>query len=212
MELLRMLKCLKGSFIANTVKKALELGLRAMILKEGNEREVCMIGMKICQMNYGADRKVGSVKTWSLSHVLRQYYLQYRCCNRYLSLQQYRRYAVRTSAGHLDGFKWGVTVTSSQHRSISLSRYYISIQIAKWECPLSLLHPQQRLPHHWKHETSRGQSRGAAWLRIFWDEIGAGYVEDFENSRKALGERSSVGELLDETHDEPPSYVLRWSC
>lgn len=58
-----MLKCLKGYFIANTVKKALELGLRAMILKEGNEREVCMIGMKICQMNYGADRKVGSVKT-----------------------------------------------------------------------------------------------------------------------------------------------------
>jgi len=38
---------LERSFIANTVKKALELGLEAMILKESNKRELYMMGMKI---------------------------------------------------------------------------------------------------------------------------------------------------------------------
>ena len=34
------------SFIANIVKKALELGLEAIILKESSKRELCMMGMK----------------------------------------------------------------------------------------------------------------------------------------------------------------------
>ena len=34
------------SFIANTVKKALELGLEAIILKESSKRELCMMGKK----------------------------------------------------------------------------------------------------------------------------------------------------------------------
>jgi hypothetical protein len=37
---------LEISFIANTVKKALELGLEAIILKESSKRELCMMGMK----------------------------------------------------------------------------------------------------------------------------------------------------------------------
>jgi len=34
---------LERSFIANTVKKALELGLEAIILKESSKRELCKI-------------------------------------------------------------------------------------------------------------------------------------------------------------------------
>ena len=38
---------MERSFIANTVKKALELGLEAIILKESSKRELCMMGIKI---------------------------------------------------------------------------------------------------------------------------------------------------------------------
>jgi hypothetical protein len=44
---------LKESSIANAVKKALELGFQAMILKESIKREVCMMGMKICHRIMG---------------------------------------------------------------------------------------------------------------------------------------------------------------